>query len=175
VLKILEDQGHVRRGYFVKGRGGAQFAWPGADERLRDRHEGQAASAPLVLAASDPANAWGALVDWPAGRGDERPQRSAGALVVLQDGALLGWLGRRDRCLLTFMPDDPGRRSEAAAALGAALAGLVDGSRRRALLLSKIDGVDAARSDLARSLVQAGFAPTASGLVRRRTSLPDAP
>ncbi|MGA3120193.1 MAG: DEAD/DEAH box helicase [Polyangiaceae bacterium] len=175
VLKVLEDQGRVRRGYFVEGRGGAQFAWPGADERLRDRHEGQAASAPLVLAASDPANAWGAVVDWPAGRGDERPQRSAGALVVLQDGTLLGWLGRRDRCLLTFMPEDPDRRSEAAAALGAALAGLVDGSRRRALLLSKIDGVDAARSDMARSLVQAGFAPTASGLVRRRTRLPDAP
>jgi ATP-dependent Lhr-like helicase len=167
VLKELELQGRVRRGHFVKGRGGAQFASPGADERLRSGRETDAGSAPLVLAASDPANAWGALVDWPATRPELRPQRTAGALVVQRDGALLGWLGRRDRSLLTFLPDEPRLRSEAASALAIALARRVDGSRMRALLVSKIDGIDAVTSEYTRVFVQAGFTATGGGLLKR--------
>ncbi len=173
VLKALEEQGRVRRGYFVEGRGGAQFALPGADERLRYLRDAREGVTPIVLAATNPANAWGALVDWPSGacQGSPlRPQRAAGALVVLRDGALLGWLGRGKRPLQTFLPDgtDSGSaRTDASVALVQALAGLVDGVRRRALLVSTVDGTPAAQSPLAPIFVQAGFVATARGLLKR--------
>jgi ATP-dependent Lhr-like helicase len=167
VLKAMEDQGRVRRAYFVEGRGGAQFALPGADERLRDLRTPRDGAKPLVLAATDPANAWGALLDWPASPFGS-PQRAAGALVVLLEGTLLGWLGRGDHALLTFLPNDEALRVEAASALARALAALVDGRSRPALLISTIDGVDAARSPLAAAFAGAGFAITARGLFKRR-------
>jgi ATP-dependent Lhr-like helicase len=168
VLKALEDQGRVRRGYFVEGRGGAQFAFPGAEERLRALREKRDDAQPLVLAATDPANAWGALLDWPASLADARPQRAAGALVVLLDGALLGWMGRGEHPVLTFLPDEEPLRSDAASALARALAGLVEGLARPALLISSIDGVDASRSALAPAFARAGFLATARGLLKRR-------
>ncbi len=164
VLKALEDQGRVRRGYFVEGHGGAQFALPGADERLRAFRARDTAAQAVVLAASDPANAWGALLEWPSpAGGDARPQRSAGALVVLRDGDLLGWLGRAGRGLLTFDRDGDALR-ELARALGA----LVDAGDRRALLVSTVDGVPAAESPVAGTFVAAGFSSTSRGLLKRR-------
>jgi ATP-dependent Lhr-like helicase len=165
VLKALEDQGRVRRGYFVEGHGGAQFALPGADERLRAFRAPDPAAKAIVLAASDPANAWGALLEWPAPAGGEaRPQRSAGALVVLRDGAPLGWLGRAGHALLTFDRDD-----EAVRALASALGALVDSGDRRALLVATVDGVDAADSPVAAAFVATGFAATSRGLLKRRS------
>jgi len=169
VLKALEDQGRVRRGYFVEGRGGAQFALPGADERLRALREAGRDEPPLVLAATDPASAWGALLDWPAARADARPQRAAGALVVLHDGALLGWMGRGEHPLLTFLPDEEPARSAAARTLAGALAALVDRGPRRALLVATVDGVEAARSPLAPLFAEAGFTATMHGLLKRRS------
>jgi ATP-dependent Lhr-like helicase len=166
VLKALEDQGRVRRGYFVEGRGGGQFALPGADERLRASRDATEGGVPLVLAATDPANAWGALLEWPASRGDARPQRAAGALVVLHDGALLGWLGRGEHPLITFLPDDEPERSHQASLLAHALRDLVDRGPRRALLVSTVDGVRAAESPLTAAFVRAGFAATMHGLLR---------
>ncbi len=174
VLKALEDQGRVRRGYFVQGRGGAQFALPGADERLRSHRDAEACAAPLVLAASDPANAYGGLLDWPAGKTEARPQRAAGALVVLRDGELLGWLGRGEHPLLTFLPEEEPARTEAARALAAALAARVTSSGARALLVPSIDGAFAADSPLARFFLEAGFVPTARGLLRRASPAPRA-
>ena len=167
VLKALEDQGRVRRGYFVEGRGGAQFALPGADERLRARRDPRDDIAPLVLAATDPANAWGALLDWPAGTSDARPQRAAGALVVLHEGALLGWLGRGEHPLLTFLPPEEPARSDAAHRLAHALADRVERGKHRALLVATVDGVDAARSPLAQAFAAAGFTATLRGLLKR--------
>jgi ATP-dependent Lhr-like helicase len=165
VLKALEDQGRVRRGYFVEGHGGAQFALPGADERLRGFRASDAGAQGLVLAASDPASAWGALLEWPApAGGDARPQRSAGALVVLRDGALLGWLGRAGHALLTFDRD-----GEAVRELARTLGALVDAGDRRALLVSTVDGVVAADSPIAATFVAAGFASTSRGLLKRRS------
>ena len=94
VLKALEDAGKVRRGYFVAGLGGAQFAVPGADERLRLKPEDKPA---VVLAATDPANPYGAALPWPGG--EPRPQRAPGAVVVLHQGRLLAYLGKSDRSL----------------------------------------------------------------------------
>ena len=115
---------------------------------------------------------WGALVSWPESRSDARPQRAAGALVVLRDGALLGWLGRGEHPLATFLPlEEPGR-TEAARALATGLAGLVDHGRKRALVLWTIDGAMAAQSDLAPAFVRAGFTPTGSGRLIKRSARP---
>jgi ATP-dependent Lhr-like helicase len=164
----------VRRGYFVEGRGGAQFALPGADERLRAHRDPRDDGAPLVLAATDPANAWGALLDWPAGTGDARPQRAAGALVVLDEGTLLGWLGRGEHPLLTFLPPEDPARSSAAHRLARALADRVEHGRHRALLISTVDGIEAARSPLAPAFAAAGFSTTLRGLLKRGPGAPPA-
>src|SRR4029077_19964557 len=63
VLKAFEEAGRCRRGYFVEGLGGAQFAHAGAVDRLRGL--GPADGAVLVLAATDPANPYGAALPWP--------------------------------------------------------------------------------------------------------------
>jgi len=174
VLKAMEDQGRVRRAYFVEGRGGAQFALPGADERLRELRASRDGALPFILAATDPANAWGALLDWPNSSSGS-PQRAAGALVVLWEGTLLGWLGRGDHALLTFLPPDEAMRVEGAGALARALARLVDERSRPALLISSIDGIEAAHSALAPAFARAGFVTTARGLFKRRPPAPQVP
>jgi ATP-dependent Lhr-like helicase len=169
VLKALEDQGRVRRGYFVEGRGGAQFALPGADERLRALRTpaGSGRQETVILAATDPANAWGGLLDWPASRCDARPQRATGALVVLRDGELLGWMGRGDHPLLTFLPEEEPARSEGAFALAEALGGLVDRGVLPALLIRSVDGGEPWSSPLAPAFLRAGFAAPADGFLKR--------
>jgi ATP-dependent Lhr-like helicase len=212
VLKAFENQGRVRRGYFIKAHGGAQFALPGAEESLRALKEEAGPGVPTVLAATDPANVWGALLEWPSAAspkgavapgpsaaspkgavapgpsaaspkaaaapgpspaGAERPRRAAGARVVLWQGRLLGWLGPGAHPLLTFLPPDGPARSESAAAMARALARLVDGKGRRALLISTIDGVPAAQSALAPAFAIAGFAATMRGLLKRARSAQD--
>jgi ATP-dependent Lhr-like helicase len=173
VLKVMEESGRVRRGYFVAGRGASQFAVAGAIDRLRSfsaTKEGERART-IVLAATDPANAYGAALAWPERRQDAaRPMRAAGASVILHDGALVGFLGRSEQSLLTFVPDVEPARSEALRALGAALGALVDEGRRRAVLISTIDGVPASESPIAAALADAGFTSGLRGLLRRRTS-----
>ena len=108
VLKAMEDAGRIRRGYFVEGLSGAQFALPGAVDRLRacKVEDRTTDTEPLVslLPAVDPANPYGALFSWPdtAGGEDQRPRRVPGAWVVLVDGHPLLYLAPRGRKLLTF-------------------------------------------------------------------------
>jgi ATP-dependent Lhr-like helicase len=166
VAKAMEEAGRVRRGYFVAGLGAAQFALPGADDRLRSLREPSEEAQTLVLAANDPANPFGAALAWPEREGT-RPQRAAGAQVILHDGRLLAWLGRAERNLLTFLPESEPERTESAKALAAALAALVSGGRRRALLVGKIDGEDPARSPLAPFLRETGFLPGSRGYLMR--------
>ena len=169
VLKAMEDAGRVRRGYFVAGLGGAQFALPGAEERLRSFREASQEPLTLVLAATDPANPYGAALPWPRrdGDGDARPQRAAGAQVVLHDGALIGWLGRGEQNLMAFLPAEEPARSTAARALAQALAGQVDQGRRKAFLIERVDGEDVAASPLAPFLKQAGFTAGIKGYLKR--------
>lgn len=171
VLKALEEAGKVRRGYFVAGLGATQFALPGAEERLRAKREGDAADAVLILAATDPANAYGAALSWPDS-GAIRPQRIAGAQVILQSGSLLGYLGRTTRTLLSFLPGEEPARAGAAQVLSAALGRWVDGGARRALLIAKIDAEDPARSPLLAPLRDAGFSVSSRGLLKRRSADP---
>ena len=89
VLRAMEEAGKVRRGYFVEGLGAAQFAVPGAEDRLRALREPPAEPVAALLASTDPANPYGAALPWPE-RVGVRPARSAGTSVVLIDGALNG-------------------------------------------------------------------------------------
>jgi ATP-dependent Lhr-like helicase len=155
----LEDRGQVRRGYFVAGLGAAQFALPGAVDRLRAAREPDGEPVPLVLAATDPAQPYGAALPWPESPG--RPARVAGALVVLVAGEICAWLDRRGRTLATF---------PAAATHGVWLGALVDlvkDGRVRSLELRKVDGGPAGDSPWAPQLRTAGFVDGYRGLVLR--------
>jgi ATP-dependent Lhr-like helicase len=154
-LGQLETLGVARRGYFLEGLGGAQFALPGAVERLRARPASSAeAAAPLVLAAVDPAQPYGAALPWPK-RDDERrrPARAAGAYVVLVGGDPVLYLERGGKALQTLVEADDGR-------LEPALSALVNHVRSGAikrLALEKVDGESAMTSPLAPALTALGF------------------
>jgi ATP-dependent Lhr-like helicase len=160
VLKVLEERGQVRRGYFVAGLGAAQFALPGAVDRLRSVRDAAEGEAPIVLAATDPAQPFGAALAWPESEG--RPSRTAGALVTLADGRALAWLDRRGHHLVTFAATaDDGRWAEA-------LAELVKDGRFRALEIRKVDGRPVGDApDIVRQLTASGFAEGYRGLVYR--------
>ncbi len=195
VLRAMEEAGQCRRGYFVEGLGAAQFALPGAVDRMRALADpapsaapayvppepGAAAPAPtaawnspsapppgaassvVVLAAADPANAYGAALPWPA-RPDEtpgghRPGRKAGALVVLADGQLVLYVERGGKTLLSWT-SDPALLDPAAAALAGAVR---EGALGR-LTVERADGAGVYDSPLARALEAAGFRPTPRGL-----------
>src|SRR3954452_16394781 len=97
-LQNLELLGTARRGYFVEGLGGAQFALPGAVERLRSLPQTEAEL--KVLAATDPANPYGATLSWPKLEGQRRPARTAGAYVMLRDGEPLLYIERGGKAIL---------------------------------------------------------------------------
>ena len=152
VLKALEERGQVRRGYFVAGLGAAQFAVPGAVDRLRASREDAADDGPVVLAATDPAQPFGAAVPWPAS--DGRPARAAGALVVLAGGEALAYLERGAHRVVLFPAAAEDHRWVGA------LAGLVDSGRFRALELRLIDGAPVNESPAeVRALLEARRVP----------------
>jgi ATP-dependent Lhr-like helicase len=173
VYKAMEEAGRIRRGYFVGGHGATQFALPGADDRLRMLRDPADPPRTRILSALDPASPYGASVAWPtppSAGGDAaadvaHPQRVAGALVILYEGILLGWLGRSGSTLLTFGTDAP----VLVASLANALGGLVETGRRRALLLTTIDALPAARSPHVPAFKAAGFTLGTRGLLRRRS------
>jgi ATP-dependent Lhr-like helicase len=150
-LTQLETLGIARRGYFVEGLGGAQFALPGAVERLRGLPDEDAA--PIVLAAVDPAQPYGAALQWPARAGERRPTRVAGAYVVLAGGEPVLYLERGGRSLETLVPSDDVRIESA---LGALVEEVRQGRIKR-LGLEKVDGELAMTSRLAPALVALGF------------------
>jgi ATP-dependent Lhr-like helicase len=160
VLKAFEEAGRCRRGYFVEGLGGAQFAHPGAVDRLRGL--GPASGQVHVLAATDPANPYGAALPWPE-RGaldaGHRPGRKVGAIVVLVDGQLVFYVERGGRTLLSYR-DDEALVEPAADALAAAV--------RRGTLgrleVQRADGAAVLETPVARALAQAGFHPTPWGM-----------
>jgi ATP-dependent Lhr-like helicase len=166
VLRALEETGRVRRGYFVAGLGGSQFAHPGALERLRALREGALGGdedpPAAVLAATDPANPYGATLPWPKAAAG-RLQRSAGVHVVLVDGALAAHLRPGEGEILMFLPGEEPARSRAAAALARALARWSAAGRASVVWMS-VDGKPVARSALAGALKEAGFMPSGPGM-----------
>jgi len=152
VLRALEDAGRVRRGYFVEGLGGAQFASPGAVDRLRQPSDSEA----LLLAAADPANPYGAAVGWPESNAG-RPSRSAGAFVITAGGRLVVFIERGGRKILTFTDDEDLLRQ--AVDRLRKLAG-----RRRRFEIETVDGEKAVSTPLGALLVEAGFVDSYKGL-----------
>ena len=153
----LETLGVCRRGYFVEGLGGAQFALPGAVERLRTRGAAPAAAAAaLVLCACDPAQPFGAVLAWPrSAHTERRPARVAGAYVVLVAGTPALYVERGGRGLLT-LPEAPAAEEQLRAALGA-LAQAVRHGRVGRLALERIDGAPAIGSKWETLLTESGF------------------
>jgi ATP-dependent Lhr-like helicase len=167
ILKVLEERGQVRRGYFVSGLGAAQFALPGAVDRLRQVRERAddtgtgAVAAPVVLAATDPSQPYGAALSWPETVG--RPARTGGALVVMRDGLPLAWYDRRSFHLVTFAATLADR------SWAEALADQVRAGRVRKVEIRKVDG-DALTTaptgrEIATAAKAAGFVDSYRGLV----------
>jgi ATP-dependent Lhr-like helicase len=162
VLRLLEEGGRIRRGYFVDGLGAAQFALPGAVDRLRalrdlpgelDDERGRVA---YLLAAADPANPYGAALSWPRrGPADRRPfQRAAGAYVAMVDGEAVLYVDRGGTSFQALpAAEDPDRLRTALTALG----DLVGDGRMRELVIAKVDGEPVAASRFAEALLDAGF------------------
>lgn len=169
VLTALEENGRCRRGYFVADLGPAQFAEAGTVDLLR-RAEAPGA---VLLAATDPANPYGAALAWPelpgGAAGGSRPGRRSGALVVLVSGAPVLFLERGGRTLLTF-DDDRQRLAEAAAALAAGVQrGAVD-----TLSVETVNGepamaVAGAPAVVRAALVEAGAYTSPKAVRLRRT------
>jgi len=179
VYKAAEESGRARRGYFVEGLGAAQFALPGAVDRLRSlaREDREPAARAVVLAATDPANPYGAALSWPmrvvdvaedlaasvapptVKRRGHQPARKAGALVVLVDSACVLYVERGGRTLLSFA-EDASVLQRAADALALAVR---DGALGR-MSVERGDGAPIQSSVLGQALEAAGFRPSPRGL-----------
>lgn len=166
VLAGFEEAGHCRRGYVIEKLGAAQFAASGTVDRLRT-YAGLADPPPrtaVTLAATDPANPYGAALGWPKLEGvSHRPGRKAGALVVLVDGALVLSLERGGRTVLSF--SDDGEMLRAAAA---DLAATARSRRLDTLTVEKVNGEGVYGTELALALQEAGFVQTPRGFTLRK-------
>ena len=170
VLKVLEERGQVRRGYFVDGLGAAQFAIPGAVDRLRAARETpdptihpEKVPDAIVLASTDPAQPYGAALPWPETSG--RPARNASSLVVLRAGEPLVWFDRRGHHLVSF----PNALIDSSWA--EALMSLVDNDRAKSVEVRKVDGVGFNDANAPEGVVEllrtAGFADGYRGMIYR--------
>ncbi len=168
VLKVLEERGQVRRGYFVDGLGAAQFAVPGAVDRLRASRETpdpiispDDVPEPIVLASTDPAQPYGAALAWPETSG--RPARNASSMVVLRAGRPLVWFDRRGHHVVTF-PD-----ALVDTSWSDALVTLVKDDRLRSVEVRKVDGagLNDAPLGVLEVLRAAGFVDGYRGLTYR--------
>ncbi len=152
-LRALETLGVCRRGYFVEGLGGAQFAVPGAVERLRElRPREDEEPEPLVLAAADPAQPYGASIPWPK-RAGARAARVAGAQVVLLGGEAALFVERGGRSLVPLRDPEEGW-------LRTALAALVEHVKKggaRRLAVERFDGEPVGETEIMPLLLEAGF------------------
>jgi ATP-dependent Lhr-like helicase len=179
VLSGFEETGRARRGYFVEGLGAAQFATGATVDRLRSFSrdpDSEREPVALTLAATDPANAYGASLPWPANpvvAGDEssarghRPGRKAGAMVVIVDGSLALYVERGGKTMLTFgSADAAGERLTDERVLAAAATSLAEAVRRSGgrLKVERVDGDFVIGTALGTALSAAGFGTTPQGL-----------
>jgi ATP-dependent Lhr-like helicase len=184
-MKAFEEAGKVRRGYFAAELGATQFAMPAAVDLLRSLRAAPDETRPemLHLAATDPANPYGALLRWPAAPdAGSSLTRSVGARVILADGALAAFLRRGNPNLQVFLPEEDPQRSHLARALAEFLVHRVQdpdqdqsaATQRTGMLITTINGTPVAEHPFARFLLDAGFHAAPLGFnVRRR--LPELP
>jgi ATP-dependent Lhr-like helicase len=187
VLKAMEESGRVRRGYFVAGLGATQFALPSAVDLLRSLRQQARLEKPemVVLAATDPANPYGATLRWPAAESaaagaedDGQPRsltRSVGASVILRNGEMVVYLRRGNPHVQVFLPAEEPERSQAARDLSLFLVQMTqeelrqrEGDRGAGLLIAQINGQPVGAHFLARFLQDAGFHPAPNGFNVRR-------
>jgi ATP-dependent Lhr-like helicase len=170
ILKVLEERGQVRRGFFVDGLGAAQFAVPGAVDRLRAARDTpdpllhpEDVPDPIVLATTDPAQPYGGALDWPDTPG--RPARNVSSLTVLRAGEPLVWFDKRGHHLVTF-PNALIDKSWTQA-----LQKLVRDGRLKSLEIRKVNGDTLTGADIpegfAELLRAAGFADGYRGMTFR--------
>jgi ATP-dependent helicase Lhr and Lhr-like helicase len=171
VLRAMDDAGKVRRGFFVEGLAGRQYAWPGAIDLLRAGNgAGRGAAdgagdlpAVTVLSAVDPANPWGSLLPWPAAAVESmRPMRKTGAVVVLVDGSCVLYVEPRGKRLLTFAGMDDAAID---LAIRDGLPRLTHMARKRTLTIETINGHPALASPIAPALERVGARRDYRGLV----------
>jgi ATP-dependent helicase Lhr and Lhr-like helicase len=185
VLKAMEESGRIRRGYFVAGLGATQFALPSAVDLLRSlRSNPQLERAEILsLAATDPANPYGAVLPWPTVKleGDDEGgirslSRSVGASVILRNGDFIGYMRRNNPNILVFLPSEEPERTNAARDLAVFLATMAqdemrqegDARHRGGVLISTINGMPVHHHPLSRFLRDAGFQPAPLGFNVRR-------
>ena len=165
----------------MAGQGAAQFAAPGAVDRLRDAgksDEEAQSNPPIILAATDPANPYGASLSWPNPGKDavengkqekktKRPQRTAGAKVILHEGILLGYLSKNRNRLLTFLPVDEPMRSAAIKSLCEGLK--IISQSGVTIYLKEIDDRTAQKSPLTEAMRSVGFVVFSDGVQLKRS------
>jgi len=186
VLKAMEDAGRIRRGYFVAGLGAAQFAMPAALDLLRSMRDIPEEPRTVVMAATDPANPYGAITKWPdtdaaaqrlvaSEHSESRsrgPTRAAGALVILVDGHAAAYLRRGERELLLLLPEAEPLRSRIGRQVARMLLHLAATRQgRRGMLIAEINGTQATTHPAARLFIEEGFAATGMGIQARTDNL----
>lgn len=183
VLKALEESGRIRRGYFVAGLGGAQFALPAAVDMLRSLRTNAQPEKPEIvsMAATDPANLYGSVLRWPQSAeesAEASPRslaRSVGGSVILRNGELIAYLRRGNPNTQVFLPPDEPDRSNAARDLATFLVRTAQSTMqdeenisRSGLLIASINGRPAHEHWIARFLLDAGFSAAPMGFNIRR-------
>lgn len=181
VMKALEESGKIRRGYFAADLGATQFALHAAVDLLRSLRTQQEPERPemLQLAATDPANPYGALLRWPAPPdAGSSLTRSVGAQVILCDGELVAYLRRGNPNVQIFLPEEEPHRSHVMKNLAEFLVkraqALEDERGRAGMLIAMVNGIAVAEHPMARALLDAGFAAGGMGFNVRR-GLPSLP
>ncbi len=166
LLAEYEDSGRARRGYFIDRLGAAQFATPGAVDRLRTESSSRAPAACVVLAATDPSQPYGAALSWPervdadGARAGHRPGRKAGAVVAIVEGDAVIYVERGGKTLLSFTTDE-----ESLARAASAIADAVRSGALGKLVVERTDGASVhGGGPLATALESAGFRVTPRGL-----------
>jgi ATP-dependent helicase Lhr and Lhr-like helicase len=176
VLKAMEESGRIRRGYFAADLGATQFAMPAAVDLLRSLRVSEGdKSEMLQLAATDPANPYGALLRWPAAPdAGSSLTRSVGAKVILCNGALVAYLRRGNPNVQVFLPEEEPQQSQVGRSVAEFFVDRVqersdDGDMRAGMLIATVNGVPVAEHPMAKFLLKAGFAAAPMGFnVRKR-------
>ena len=145
----------------MAGLGATQFATGGAIDLLRSLREEPEDTESVMLAATDPANPYGAIVKWPESKWTL--SRSVGAQVILVNGLMACYISRGEKQLIVFLPEDEPLRSHVARAIAQQLASLVTDGPRRAMLITEVNDEPVGRHAIAAFLVEEGFTPTAMG------------
>lgn len=167
-LKLMEEAGSIRRGYFVKDLGPTQFALPGAVDRLRLLRRPSDTVCVHLIGSTDPVNPFGVVLPWPEYNEGRKPMRLVGSWVVIIDGYAAAWLAPGDTQLVTFLSNVAHLEPERVAQeIVEALVREVLSGRRRAIFLTEIDGQRRPAEPMASALESAGFHHSEQGYQKK--------